>query len=145
MPIKTAKTALWAAEIADQPGGLAEALTALAQAGANLELVSARRHDQNRATGAVLVAPLNGRKARATGTAAGFTEANRMIALKLEGDDQPGLAARIADAVAAAGINLRSFTAAVISQRFTCYLGFDSSDDAARASAQLREEFRHHP
>jgi hypothetical protein len=142
MAPKVSKTVVWAAEIIDEPGGLAEALTALAQAGANLEFIISRRQAEEPGTGVVFVTPLKGRKVLEVAEAAGFVATSRIVTLKVEGEDEPGIGARIAGTVAAAGINLRGLSAAVINGRFSCYLAFDSNDDAARTSAAIREEFR---
>ena len=76
---------------------------------------------------------------------AGFAPTARVVTLKITGDDEPGIGARIASAVATAGVNVRGFSASVINGQFACHLGFDTGDDAARASASLREEFRREP
>ena len=145
MAPKVTKATVWSAKIADQPGGLAEMLTALAQAGANLEFILARRQAVEPGAGVVFVTPLKGKAVLATAQEAGFAETNRIVTLKVEGDDEPGIGARIASAAVAAGVSLRAFSAIVMNGRYSCYLGFDSSDDAARVSAALREEFRHRP
>jgi hypothetical protein len=44
----------WAAPLEDKPGGLAEKLSALADAGVNLEFVIARRASDKPGTGVVL-------------------------------------------------------------------------------------------
>ena len=43
MKLKVSRAVVWAADIEDRPGGLAERLEALAKAGANLDFVLARR------------------------------------------------------------------------------------------------------
>ena len=54
----------------------------------------------------------------------------------------PGAAVNIADVIANADINIRSFSAAVIGPRYIAYIGFDSSSDADRAAKVLQEAER---
>ena len=44
MKLKITRAVVWAADIEDRPGGLAEKLGALAKAGTNLDFILARRH-----------------------------------------------------------------------------------------------------
>jgi hypothetical protein len=138
MTLKVTKTEVWAAEIQDQPAGLAQTLSAIAGSGASIECVIARRQPEKPGTGVVFVTPLKGKKALAAAAAAGFSETRRVATLKVEGDDRPGLGAQLAHAVGAAGVNLRGLSAAVVGRKFVAYLGFDGVDDAARAAAALR-------
>jgi predicted amino acid-binding ACT domain protein len=59
--------------------------------------------------------------------------------VRIEGDNRPGVAAELTQKLAAAGITLRGFSAAVIGPRFIIYIGLDSSEDAARAVEILRK------
>ncbi len=138
MALKITKTEVWAAEIHDQPAGLAQSLAAIAGTGASIECVIARRQPDKPGTGVVFVTPLKGKKAVAAAAAVGFSETQRIATLKVEGDDRPGLGAQIAQAVGAAGVNMRGLSAAVVGRKFVAYLGFDGADDAARAAAALR-------
>jgi len=138
MALKVTKTEVWAAEIQDQPAGLAQSLAAIANTGASIECVIARRQPDKPGTGVVFVTPLKGKKAVTGAATVGFSEAQRIATLKVEGDDRPGLGARLAEAVGAAGVSMRGLTAAVVGRKFVAYLGFDSADDAARAAAALR-------
>ena len=51
MALTVGRVTVWAASIDDRPGGLAERLTALADAGANLEFVISRRARSSRESG----------------------------------------------------------------------------------------------
>ena len=53
MALKVTRCDVWAATVADRPGGLAEKLAALARAGANLEMVIARRQPDRPGTAVV--------------------------------------------------------------------------------------------
>jgi len=138
MALKVTKTEVWAAEIQDQPAGLALTLSAIAGVGASIECVIARRQPDKPGTGVVFVTPLKGKKALAAAAAVGFSETQRVATLKVEGDDRPGLGAQLAQAVGAAGVNLRGLSAAVVGRKFVAYLAFDAADDAAKAAAALR-------
>ena len=48
---------VWAGEIADRPGGLAEKLSALSDAGANFEFLISRRAPDKPGSGVVFLAP----------------------------------------------------------------------------------------
>jgi len=138
MALKVTKTELWVTELKDQPGALASCLSALAAAGANLECVIGRRQPDKPGTGLVFVAPLRGRKVQAAAAAAGFSDAARLAAIKVEGPDKAGLGAKITRAIGDAGVNLRGTSAVANGRAFTCYLAFDSKADAGKAAAALR-------
>ena len=138
MALKVTKTKVWVAEIKNQPGGLATCLETLAAAGANLECLIARRQTNRPAAGAVFVTPLKGRKVLAAAAGLGFHAARRISTLKIEGDDLPGVGARIARAVGGAGVSMRGTTASVIGRKYVCFLGFDSGADADRAAKAIR-------
>ena len=57
MAVKITKVDVWAVEIADQPGGLARVLEALAQAGMTVECCIARRRADRPGEGTVFIAP----------------------------------------------------------------------------------------
>jgi hypothetical protein len=56
------KVEVWAGEVADRPGGVADKMEALSAAGANLEFVIARRAADKPGTGVVFVTPVKGVK-----------------------------------------------------------------------------------
>ena len=130
---------MWAVSIEDRPGGLAEKLKALAHAGADMEFVVARRAPEAPGTGVVFVAPLGGRKQIEAAEAAGFRKTGSLHPLRVAGPATPGLAGRMTDALAEAGVNLHGFTAAGFEQLCVAYLAFDSAEDAARAKDILRK------
>jgi predicted amino acid-binding ACT domain protein len=138
MALKVTKTHVWAAEIEDQPGGLAKVLGPIGEAGANLACVIARRKPDKPGTGVVFVTPLAGKRVLAAAEKAGFHTAGRVVTLKVEGDDRPGLGARLARAIGDAGVSMRGLSAAVIGARFVCYIAFDSESEAAKAAAAIK-------
>lgn len=138
MALKVSKTVAWVAEINDQAGALASCLGALAAAGANLECVIGRRQPNKPGTGVVFVTPLKGRKVQNAATGAGFHATQRVATLRVEGGDKPGVGARIAKAVGAAGVNMRGMSAAIIGRKFVSYLSFDNMADAGKAAAAIK-------
>jgi predicted amino acid-binding ACT domain protein len=86
----------------------------------------------------VFLTPLKGSAARKAAQAEGVAPAKNLATLKVEGDDAPGLGARIVAAIADAGINLRGVSAAVVGRKFVAYLGFENAADATKAGRALR-------
>ncbi len=62
MALKVSRVDVWAAGLKDKPGRMADKLAALADAGANLQFVIARRAPDKPGTGVVFVTPLKGAK-----------------------------------------------------------------------------------
>src|SRR4029450_8131067 len=58
MDLLVERVDVWAATVPDRPGGLAEALSALRQAGANLQFIIARRAPEDPGKGVVFVTPI---------------------------------------------------------------------------------------
>jgi hypothetical protein len=130
---------VWAASIEDRPGALAGKLSALAEAGADLDFIIARRAPEKPGTGVVFVTPLRGdREVEAAGEL-GFSATNRLHSVRVEGANQPGMAARLTQRLAAARVNLRGFSGAIIGTQFVLHLAFDSEDEAQKAIALLAE------
>jgi hypothetical protein len=138
MPLNVTQVDVWAGDIQDQPGGLARVLSAIAGAGGSVECVIARREQGRPGTGVIFVTPVTGARAQAAARGAGLSPAEDLATLRVEGSDAPGLGARITEALAAAGINLRGVSAAVVGRNFVAYVGLDNRADAQSAMAALR-------
>jgi len=138
MKLKATRVVVWAANIEDRPGGLAEKLEALAVAGTNLDFILARRAPESPGTGVVFVAPLKGERQMRVACDAGFLRTEIMHAVRVEGINRPGFGSDITGAIAAAGISLRGFSATAIGRRFVGYLAQDAANDAAKAIRALR-------
>jgi hypothetical protein len=138
MKLKVSRTDTWATVIDDRPGGLADKLAALAAAGANLELIVARRAPEQRGSGVVFVTPLKGAKQIKAAEAAGFQKTKSLHSLRVEGADKPGMGAKLSRALAEAGINLRGLSAAALGKRYVSHLALDTAKDAAKAAAVLK-------
>jgi hypothetical protein len=137
MDFKVTKVDVWAGQIDDRPGALAEKLEALGNARANLEFVIARRDTPGNAV--VFIAPLKGGAQIRAAKKAGLAKTASLHSLRLEGPDRRGLGALITLALADAGINLRGLSAAALGRRHVTYFAFDSAEDARRAGPILKK------
>jgi len=136
--MKTKRVTTWAAAIEDQPGELAAKLCALAVAGVNLEFLIARRAPDKPGTGVVFITPVEGAQQGRAAKAAGFRKADNLHTVRIEGDDKPGVGARLTQAFADEGLNLRGLSAAAIGNKFVCHVAVDSEADAAKAVRIVR-------
>lgn len=128
---------VWAASVDDKPGELAAKLAALTNAGADLDFIIARRSPEKPGTAVVFVTPLRGdREVRAAATA-GFTVTSSLHSIRVEGPNEPGAAARLAKAVAEAGVNMRGFSAATQGTRFVAHVGVDTAEDVEKVIGAL--------
>ncbi len=138
MGLTVQRVDVWAGSIEDQPGGLAGKLAPLAEAGADLEFVIARRAPDKPGTGVVFLTPLRGDAQTEAGEKAGFAVAESLHSVRVEGDNAPGIGAELTKKLADAGINLRGLSAAVVGARFIMYLALDTADDAEKAMSLLK-------
>lgn len=130
---------VWAASIKDQPGGLAKVLTELREVGADLDFILARRAPEEAGTAVVFLAPLRGDAEISAAATLGFNITSSVQSVRVEGDNEPGITATITEKLAAAGINLRGLSAAVMGARFILYIGLDSTADAGEAVNILQQ------
>jgi hypothetical protein len=129
---------VWVASLEDKPGVLGEKLAALAEVGADLGFVIARRSHEKTGTGVVFVTPLRGDREIEAATEEGFSVSSHLHSIRLEGRNEPGLAAKVAQRVGQAGLNLRGFSGAVIGTQFVLHLAFDTTEAAKKAIAALQ-------
>jgi hypothetical protein len=137
MGFKLDRVHVWAAEVADRAGGVASKLSAMAQAGVNLEFVFTQRRPDKPGAGVLYVAPISGADAVRAARAAGMTETHDPIVLRVEGDNETGLAHHVTQQWALAGISFQGLTMAVLGDKFIGYAAFDSVTDANKAAAIL--------
>ena len=130
--------AVWAATIQDEAGGLAAKLVPLAEAGANLNFVIARRCTDKPGTGVLFVAPLVGQDVLAAAEELGFAETTSLYSIRVTGPNMPGVGAEMARALAEAGINLRGLTALVVGETYVSHFAVDTGSDAEKVIALLR-------
>ena len=133
MELAIERVDVWAAGIRDELGGLADLLAGLRDAGADLDFILARRTPDQPGRGVVFVTPLRGDAEIAAAAELGFNVTSSVHSVRIEGDNRRGVASEVTQKLAAAGINLRGLSAAVIGPRFIIYIGLDSSEDAAKA------------
>ena len=137
MTVTVKKIALWRKEAANRPGALATALEPLAEAGANLRIVMGYALPGEAGGAVIELFPVAGRKATAAATAAGLA-ASTIPCLLVEGDDRPGLGARLARALAGEGINVSFVMAETIGRKFSALFGFANDADLEKASRAIR-------
>lgn len=142
MAYNVKKVDVWAGEIADRPGGLASTLAAVNKSGANIEFVVARRAPDKPGTGVVFLAPVKGAKQKAAAQQAGLATSESLHSVRVEGPDRAGLGAKMTDALAAAGINVRGISAAALGRRAVSYLAFDSAADSDSAVRILKKTLK---
>ena len=130
---------VWAADVEDRPGALADKLTQLADAKADLDFIISRRRPEAPEQGVVFVTPIQGDEQIAAATDMGFNVLPSLHSVRIEGPNEPGMAAMITRILSQAGINLRGLSAAVIGERFTIYLAVDSHDDATEIATILSQ------
>jgi hypothetical protein len=131
---------VWAAGMEDKPGALGNKLAALAEVGADLDFVIARRAPDRPGAGVLFITPLRGDREIEAATGLGFTTTNRMHSVRVQGQNERGIAGKLTQLVANAGINLRGFSGAVIGAQFVLHLGFDSAEDSQKAMVLLRTQ-----
>ena len=131
------KVDVWAADIPNRAGTLSRVLEGVSNAGAQLEFMIARKVDDN--TSRVFVAPIKGAKQQRAASGVGLAHAAGMLGLRIEGPDRVGLGAKITDAVAGKGINLRGASAAAIGKKAVFYLAVESEQDLKGATQALRK------
>jgi len=130
---------VWAASLEDKPGALANKLTGMAEAGADLDFVIARRAPDKPGTAVVFVTPLRGDAEIEAASELGFAATNRLHSVRVEGRNERGIAGKLTQKVADAGLNLRGFSGAVIGTQFVLHLAFDTAETAQKAVALLRQ------
>jgi hypothetical protein len=139
MSFKLDRVHVWSGEIEDRPGGTANKLAELAQAGANLEFILTRRQADRPGKGLLYVAPLTGPSQVRAAKAAGLAEASHPVLLRVEGDNEAGLAHRLTQQWALAGISMEGLSMAVLGKKFVGFVAFDSVADANKAAQILAD------
>ena len=138
MGIRIERTDVWAAELEDTPGTLARKLNALADAGADLEFVVARRAPDKPGKGVVFATPVKGAAQCRAAKKAGFHKSKSLCAVRVEGPDKRGQGANVLRALAAKGINLRGISATATGRKFVAHIALDGAADATNAGRVLR-------
>jgi predicted amino acid-binding ACT domain protein len=92
------------------------------------------RFPEHQERAAIEVYPVAGARVTAAAQAAGLAPSD-LACLLVEGDDRPGLGARIGRALADGGVNVAFVIAQVVGRRFSAVIGFA---DAAAADSATR-------
>ena len=130
---------VWVASLEDRQGVLGNKLAALAEAGADLGFIIARRAPEKPGTGVVFVTPLRGDREIEAAAEEGFNVTSHLHSLRVEGRNEAGIASKVAQKVGKAGLNLRGFSGAVIGTQFVLHLAFDTAEATQKAIAVLRQ------
>ena len=138
MDIRIRRIGLWRTEVARRSGALARVLEPLAQQGADLVVVRVRVAQGRAKRNVVEVYAGEGRRAAAAAREAGFS-LSPATTLLLQGENRPGFAYAVANAVAWAGIAIRDHEAGVVDNRFSSTLTFASEEDAKKAVTVIRQ------
>ena len=133
------KVDVWAGTIKDEPGGLHAILKPLADAGADLGFVIARRDADQPGQGEVFLTPLKGTKQLNAARHTGLRKTERMHTLRIVGADRPGLGAELTRALTDAGLNMHGLSAASVDAQSVVYASFDNAEDANKAARLLRK------
>jgi hypothetical protein len=139
MGFKLDRVHVWSGEVADKAGGVAGKLASLAQADANLEFILTRRLPDRPGFGVLYVAPVTGPTQVRAAKAAGLMETQSPVVLRVEGDNEAGLAHRLTQQWALAGISMEGLSMAVLSSKFVGFAAFDTVSDANRAAQILAD------
>jgi hypothetical protein len=137
MGFKLDRVHVWSGEVKDQAGGVAAKLSMLAQANANLEYIYTRREMDRPGIGVLYVAPITGAMQVRAARSAGLSETDDPVVLRVEGDNQAGLAHRLTQQWALAGLSLQGLMMSVLGEKFVGYASFDTVADSNRAAAIL--------
>jgi hypothetical protein len=138
MAVSVKKVVLWRKEVDNRPGALANALSSLARAGADLQVVMAYRYPGEESKAAIELYPVTAKKSVAAAQEAGLT-ASSIPALLIDGDNRPGLGHDISQALADAGINIDFLVGQVVGRKYSAVLGFESDADATKAVGSIRK------
>src|SRR5207247_11329901 len=96
MDLLVERVDVWAATIEDRPGGLAEVLATLRDAGADLQSIIARRTPEQPGKGVVFVTPLQGDREIRAAALVGFNVTASQHCARDMGPDRQGIRAEVA-------------------------------------------------
>ena len=142
MTVTVKKAVLWRREVANRPGTLAETLKPLAEAGVNLEVVLGYTCAGDLERSAVEVYPIAGDEAQDAARLAGLAPAERVTCLVVQGNDRIGLGRKVAEALAAAGINIHFVMVQTSGKKYTALFGFKNDIDAEKAILVVKRASR---
>lgn len=129
MDMHVATEDVWAAGVDDNAGALGAKLSVLADAGADLDFIIVRRAPENPGTGVVFVTPLRGDREVQAAMDVGFNVTSSLNSIRVEGPNEPGIAAKLATMIGDAGISMRGFSSAVLGTKYVVHVSVDSVED----------------
>jgi hypothetical protein len=141
MAVTVKRITLWRTYIENKPGELARALAPLANLGVDLQIVMGYRVPGEEHKAIVELFPVAGKRATSAAESAGLGPA-AIPTLLVQGENAPGLAHGIAQAVAGAGINLNFMMAQVIGKTYSAVIGLDNEEDAQAATRIIKKAAR---
>src|SRR5258708_3014653 len=138
MPVTVKSIALWRREVENQVGALAHTLEPLTKAGGDLQVLMGYRYPGDGTKAAIEIYPIASKKVTAAASQAGLA-ASSIPTLLVEGDNRPGLALAIAQAIAGAGLNMTLFLPQAVGRRFSAVLGFETEVDTKTAAPPIKQ------
>lgn len=141
MPVTIKRIGLWRTTVANRPGAVAEALEPVAQRKTDVKLIRVRALPGGAGRRTVEIDVGRGKRALMAARAAGFS-LGPVTTVILQGDNHPGLAYAVANAVAWAGIRVCDLEGDVVGARYSAILTFDSEADAEKAVTVIRQVTR---
>src|SRR5262249_61830277 len=90
-------------------------------------------------SGVLYGAPVSGASQVRAAKAAGLSETQNPVVMRVAGDNEAGLAHRLTQQWALAEISLQGLSMAVVGTKFVGYIAFDSVGDANRAAQILAD------
>lgn len=139
MTISVKRGTLWRGEVDNEPGTFAKAIEPFARTGVNPKVLVGYSSPRPGAKGTVEICPVDDEKSEAAATSSGLKIASESACLIVEGEDQPGIVHKIAQAVAQAKINMSFAMCQSVDKRFQAFLGFNSSADADSAEQIIKK------
>jgi hypothetical protein len=133
------KMDIWTAEVDDKPGATSGIFNTLAEAGANLRFVIARRQPDKPGKGILFVSPILGGKPETAALRANLKKRDDVVGVRVEGTNEPGIGFKLTKALGAAGLNLRALVANAVGNQFAAVIAFDSAGDAEKGFQILKQ------
>ncbi|HZL88221.1 MAG TPA: ACT domain-containing protein [Pirellulaceae bacterium] len=140
MSLTIEKVDVWAGEIQDRAGGLADKLQPLAAGGTDLSFLIARRQTDKPGTGIVYLGGIKGAKQTKAALLAGLIKTGDIGCLRITAPNKPGIASEIIGRISAAGINLRGASASAVGKQCVILLSFDSPVDRDNAGKAIKKK-----